>query len=101
MGNENYGDSLIDMVSYPYDASEHRNRPVCRLWPQTDEQVPEILKLAIDLDGTLTGEHDIGLSKAPCMTLECEPVAMVVIRSIKKRLDPNTVLNAGKMALEV
>lgn len=71
------------------------------IWPQTDEQVPEILKLAIDLDGTLTGEHDIGLSKARCMTLECEPVAMGVIRSIKKRLAPNTVLNAGKMALEV
>lgn len=61
----------------------------------------ELFKLSIDLGGTLTGEHGIGLSKASFMTLEHDPVAMDMMRSIKKAFDPNNTLNPGKMALEV
>jgi glycolate oxidase len=60
----------------------------------------DLFQLAVDLEGTLTGEHGIGLSKAPYMTLEHDPVAMDVMRSIKKQFDPNNILNPGKMALE-
>ncbi|MEW6668120.1 MAG: FAD-linked oxidase C-terminal domain-containing protein [Thermodesulfobacteriota bacterium] len=60
----------------------------------------EVFKLAIELGGTLTGEHGIGLSKAPYMSLEHDPVAMDVMRSLKKMFDPNNILNPGKMALE-
>jgi glycolate oxidase len=60
----------------------------------------DLFQLAIDLGGTLTGEHGIGLSKAPYMTLEHDAVAMDVMRSIKKMLDPKNILNPGKMALE-
>lgn len=61
----------------------------------------ELFQLAIDLEGTLTGEHGIGLSKSPYMTLEHDPVAMDVMRSIKRLVDPNNILNPGKMALEI
>ncbi len=60
----------------------------------------DLFKLAIDLGGTLTGEHGIGLSKASFMGLEHDGVAMDLMRSIKKLLDPNNILNPGKMALE-
>ena len=60
----------------------------------------DLFRLAIDLEGTLTGEHGIGLSKAPFMTLEHDPVAMDVMQAIKKTFDPNNILNPGKMALE-
>ena len=60
----------------------------------------DLFQLAIDLEGTLTGEHGIGLAKAPFMHLEHDPVAMDVMRSIKKSFDPNNILNPGKMALE-
>lgn len=60
----------------------------------------DLFKLAIDLDGTLTGEHGIGLAKAPYMTLEHDPVAMDVMRHVKKMFDPNNILNPGKMGLE-
>jgi glycolate oxidase len=60
----------------------------------------DLFRLAIDLEGTLTGEHGIGLSKAPFMTLEHDPVAMEVMQAIKKTFDPNNILNPGKMALE-
>jgi glycolate oxidase len=60
-----------------------------------------LFRLAIDLEGTLTGDHGIGLSKAPYMTMEHDPVAMDMMRSIKRTFDPNNILNPGKMALEV
>ena len=60
----------------------------------------ELFQLAVELGGTLSGEHGIGLSKAPFMTLEHDPVAMDVMRAIKRLFDPNNILNPGKMALE-
>jgi glycolate oxidase len=59
----------------------------------------DLFQLAIELGGTLTGEHGIGLSKAPFMTLEHDPVAMDMMRGIKGMFDPNNILNPGKMAL--
>jgi len=67
---------------------------------RVEEASGELFRLAVDLDGTLTGEHGIGLSKAPYMTLEHDPVAMDVMRAIKRLLDPLNILNPGKMALE-
>jgi glycolate oxidase len=60
----------------------------------------DLFRLAIELDGTLTGEHGIGLSKAPFMTLEHDAVAMEVMRGLKRFFDPHNILNPGKMALE-
>ncbi len=60
----------------------------------------DLFKLGIELGGTLTGEHGIGLAKAEFMTLEHNDVAMDVMRSIKRLFDPNNILNPGKMGLE-
>ncbi len=65
-----------------------------------EEASADLFKLAIDLDGTLTGEHGIGLAKAQYMTLEHDQAAMDVMRHIKKMFDPNNILNPGKMGLE-
>ena len=59
----------------------------------------EIFEAAIDLGGTLTGEHGIGLVKAPFMTLEHDETAMGVMALLKRSLDPNNILNPGKMNL--
>jgi len=60
----------------------------------------ELHRLAVDLGGTLSGEHGIGLSKAAHMPLEHDPVALKVMRNLKKAMDPKNILNPGKMALE-
>ena len=67
---------------------------------RVEDACADLFQLAIDLDGTLSGEHGIGLSKAPFMTLEHDPVAMDVMRTLKKTFDPNNILNPGKMALD-
>ncbi len=60
----------------------------------------EIFRLAISLNGTLSGEHGIGISKANYMTLEHDPVEMDLMRRIKKTLDPHNIMNPGKRALD-
>jgi glycolate oxidase len=59
----------------------------------------DLFHLAISLNGTLTGEHGIGLSKADYMGLEHDKVEIEVMKKIKKVLDPNNIMNPGKMAL--
>jgi glycolate oxidase len=61
--------------------------------------VDEIFRLTCRLGGTLTGEHGIGLSKAPFMTLEHDPVEMEIMGQVKRLFDPNNILNPGKMGL--
>jgi glycolate oxidase len=68
---------------------------------KVQKAVYEIFKLTCDLGGTLTGEHGIGLAKAPYMHLEHDPVALDLMRSLKVLLDPNNILNPGKMNLDL
>jgi glycolate oxidase len=64
------------------------------------EVAEEIFKLSCSLGGTLTGEHGIGLAKAPFMALEHDAAAMNLMRSLKRLIDPHNILNPGKMGLE-
>ena len=64
------------------------------------QAVEEIFQFTCGLGGSLTGEHGIGVSKAPYMALEHDPVALDLMRSLKKLLDPRNILNPGKMALD-
>jgi len=68
---------------------------------QLRKVVAEIFKLTCDLGGTLSGEHGIGLAKAPYITLEHDQTAIDVMHDIKRLFDPNNILNPGKMGLEV
>ena len=57
----------------------------------------EMFRTAIELGGTLSGEHGIGLGKLPWMQDQHGPVAMNAMKSIKRALDPNLILNPGKL----
>ena len=69
------------------------------------EQVPdsvwaaadEVFRAAIELGGTLTGEHGVGLIKRRWLALELGEDAMAVHRTIKAALDPAGILNPGKV----
>jgi glycolate oxidase len=67
---------------------------------RVEEASEELFKKVIELGGTLTGEHGIGLAKAHFMGLEHDEVSMDVMRSVKALFDPNNILNPGKMGLE-
>ncbi len=61
--------------------------------------IEEIFRITVDLGGTLSGEHGIGLSKAPFMHLAFSEEEMSLFRDLKRAFDPNNILNPGKMAL--
>lgn len=63
------------------------------------EAITEIFKVAVELGGTLSGEHGIGISKAPFMKLAFSEAEMNLFRAIKKAFDPNNILNPNKMGL--
>ncbi|CAM2903633.1 glycolate oxidase subunit GlcD [Helicobacter felis] len=63
------------------------------------QAMEEIFKSAIALEGTLSGEHGIGLSKARFMPLAFTPEEMALFRRIKSAFDPNNILNPFKMGL--
>jgi D-lactate dehydrogenase (cytochrome) len=56
----------------------------------------EIVRYALGLDGTCTGEHGIGLGKRAHLRAE-RGVAVDLMRAIKKTLDPHGILNPGKV----
>ena len=61
--------------------------------------IEEIFQFVVDMGGTLSGEHGIGTSKAPFMSIAFSDAEMELFRSIKKAFDPNNILNPYKMGL--
>jgi len=62
--------------------------------------IEEIFQLVVDMGGTLSGEHGIGTSKAPYMSIAFNEAEMNLFKSIKKAFDPNNILNPFKMGLD-
>jgi glycolate oxidase len=61
------------------------------------ESFDEIMALGLELGGTITGEHGVGVLKRDWLRQEIGPVAESVHRSIKAALDPKNLLNPGKV----
>jgi FAD/FMN-containing dehydrogenase len=52
---------------------------------------------ALALGGSFSAEHGIGLSKKPSMARRKNPASLQVMRAIKSALDPNNIMNPGKV----
>ena len=61
------------------------------------EVVDYIINMTIGLGGTISGEHGIGMTKRTFAGMELHPVAYEVMKKIKGVLDPNGILNPGKI----
>lgn len=61
------------------------------------EAIKEVFQAALDLGGTMSGEHGVGLAKQPFIPMELTADQIGAMRAIKHALDPNNVLNPGKM----
>lgn len=60
------------------------------------ECLSEVFQLVLSLDGTLSGEHGIGLEKKEYVSLELDPVNQELMSAVKSQFDPNHILNPGK-----
>ena len=59
--------------------------------------IGEIFKLAVQLGGTLSGEHGIGIAKKQYMPIAMGEANLMIMRGIKKAFDPKGILNPGKI----
>jgi len=66
-------------------------------WQRVEKAIDEIFNRALELGGTLSGEHGIGLAKAKYMVLETNRGTLDYCRRMKSVLDPKGILNPGKI----
>lgn len=65
-------------------------------WRHGEMAVRDIFDTCVRLGGTVTGEHGVGISKAPYFQKE-RATALGAMAAIKRALDPNNIMNPGKM----
>jgi glycolate oxidase len=65
-------------------------------WERVEKAISEMFQLAVDLGGTLSGEHGIGISKKPFLPLIMNEDARKLMVEVKSVLDPKGILNPGK-----
>jgi glycolate oxidase len=93
----------IPIVNFGHagDGNIHVNVMINKEIPGQEEKaheaIKEIFQAALDLNGTMSGEHGVGLAKQPYIELELTPVQIATMQSIKLALDPNNILNPGKI----
>ena len=79
---------------HPTFLTDERNKDEMH---RVEEAFKEIFDEAIRLGGTITGEHGIGLAKKSFLPKFAGDAQMRVMRELRRALDPNGILNPGKM----
>ncbi|MBU4118701.1 MAG: FAD-binding protein [Proteobacteria bacterium] len=83
------------------DGNIHVNIMLDRNIPQEVQQANTAKQLLFEevlrLGGTLSGEHGIGLTKAPYLDMELDPPTLALMRRVKNLFDPQNILNPGKI----
>jgi glycolate oxidase len=93
----------IPIVNFGHagDGNIHVNVMINKDIPGQEElahgALKEIFQAALDLNGTMSGEHGVGLAKQPYIEMELNPAQIKAMESIKLALDPNNILNPGKI----
>lgn len=96
----------IPIVNFGHagDGNIHVNIMIDRQVPgelaKAEQAIEEVFAAALKLGGTMSGEHGVGITKAPYIPMELDPAAVAYMKAIKRALDPNNILNPGKIFLE-
>lgn len=86
-GHAGNGNIHVNLLVNPDDPIEMARAGDC---------LDAVFSLVIELGGTLSGEHGVGLEKRDFLHREIDPVALRLMRDIKRQFDPNDILNPGK-----
>ena len=93
-------DLLIVNFGHAGDGNIHTNVLVDETdLPRAEQAVKEIFGATLQLGGSISGEHGIGIAKAAYLPMEFAPDAIAAMKRIKQALDPNNILNPGKIFL--
>ena len=87
-GHAGNGNLHVNILYDPADASQDQ---------RAHAALPRVFALTLALGGTLSGEHGIGLAKRDFMADAFDPATLGAMRAIKAALDPDGILNPGKV----
>ncbi len=68
-----------------------------KLFAKAESLVGEIFRKVLELGGTISGEHGVGLTKAAFIGMEIGEAELELMRGIKRAFDPKGLLNPGKI----
>jgi glycolate oxidase len=101
--SEKYGIPIVNF-GHAGDGNIHVNvmidKKVAGAAEKAEKAIEEVFRGALELGGTMSGEHGVGIAKAPYIPLEITEKAADYMKAIKKALDPNNILNPGKIFLD-
>ena len=87
-GHAGNGNIHVNLLVDPDDARQMERAHTCLM---------QVFDLVLSLDGTLSGEHGVGLEKRDFIAREIGSEALQLMRRIKDQFDPRHILNPGKM----
>ncbi len=87
-GHAGNGNIHVNLLINPDDADEMQRAEQC---------LDKVFDLVLDLKGTLSGEHGIGIEKREFVPREIEPQTLDMMRRIKGVFDPKNILNPDKI----
>ncbi|WP_458737839.1 glycolate oxidase subunit GlcD [Bacillus pumilus] len=79
---------------HPTCATDARNEEEMK---RVEEAFQAIFEKAVSLGGTITGEHGVGLMKAPYLELKVKKEGIAAMKAIKQALDPANIMNPDKV----
>lgn len=79
---------------HPTCATDARNHEEME---RVEKAFAEIFEKAIELGGTITGEHGVGAMKAPYLEWKLKQEGIAAMKAIKQAFDPNNIMNPGKV----
>lgn len=83
-GNLHFSILKMDMSDEEWERQLHAFHEICYAY-------------VYSLGGRLSGEHGIGAKKLEALAACCDPVEMSIMQTIKRAMDPNNILNPGKL----
>lgn len=97
---DKYGISMV-IFGHAGDGNLHPSIAADRKDPaemaRVEEAVAEIFAAALELGGTLSGEHGIGILKASFLRSELGDAGLAIMRRVKDALDPKGIMGPGKV----
>ena len=95
---------LIGIAGHAGDGNMHPTIMQGEISPEmsvkADKAIEEIIKAGLDLKGTISGEHGIGIHKSKFLELEHGAVQISLMKKIKAAFDPHNIMNPGKLWME-
>ncbi len=86
-GHAGNGNIHVNLLIDPDDPQQMEHAEQC---------LDRVFDLVLSLNGTLSGEHGVGIEKRDFISREIEPVTLELMKKIKQQFDPKGILNPGK-----